>query len=538
VKNPYDPDEIDIRVRFTAPSGKDVEVGAFWFQDYDLQTRRLRGNPGWKVRFTPTETGTWSAIARIPAMGLSSGDIHFQVGESDDPGFVRVNPTNPRYLALDNGDFFFPIGINMGWWGGSADAIKEYGRWLDQFSSNGGNTIRVWMASWSFGIEWKDTGLGNYDNRLYNAWLLDQLFLMAGEHHVKIILVLMNHGPFSLYTNTEWADNPYNAALGGPLEKPDQFVTDSIAKAFYKQRLNYIINRWGYSPELLAWEWFNEVNLTMISDEALIPWLQEMTAYLRERDVNLHLTTNSSAIYAESPIWNLPEIDIIQKHEYASQENSTNKDLGDRVVADFNRLAMSAPVKPILMGEFGYSAENYGDEVEKTGIHLHNGLWATTFAGYAGSGMYWWWDIYVEKYNLWKHFNGLSTFLKGVDLPLYTPFSSMEMKGSEGENNQVIGLGLRGEDTLVWLRSNQYTVQASVAARNGKPASTIYLPPMIDAISLTLNDMPEGNYTVSWFDPQQAKWLNMEQATTVNRTLIIQVPAFRNDLAVKIVLNR
>jgi len=535
--NPYDPNEIDLRVSFSAPSGKEVEVGAFWYQDFDFQTRQPKGEAGWKVRFTPDETGEWIAVASAPSLGLHSESISFTVIPSKQPGFVRIHPTNPHYLAFDNGDFFFPIGLNMGWWGGCCDPIDQYGRWFDLFTANGGNTIRVWMAAWSFAIEWKDTGLGDYENRLYEAWLLDQLFQLAKEHGVKIILVLVNHGPFSLATNTEWVDNPYNAALGGPLTSPEQFVSDPVAKAYFQQRLSYIINRWGYSPHLLAWEWFNEVNLTPISDEALIPWLREMTAYLRQWDVNYHLTTNSFAIRTQSAIWQLPELDIAQKHEYSSQINSIDHDLAGRAAQDFQAFAQSMPPKPILLGEFGYSASNYGDDVEKTGIHLHNGLWSTTFSGYAGSGMYWWWDIYIEANNLWKHFDGLSHFLDGEDLTQYTPFSPLQISGAGGSTDQADGLGLRGKHTLVWFRSDGYTAQASVAAREGKQGYFNYEPPLVEGQYLTLDEMFDGDYTVSWYDPQAIHWLDTAIITSQNHTLTVPIPPFRCDLAAKIVRN-
>jgi hypothetical protein len=535
--NPYDPQEINIEVQFISPSGKKVEVGAFWFQDYDLQSRQPKGQPGWKVRFTPTEAGQWWAAADLVGTGLQSEAIRFQVNEADDPGFIRLNPDNSRYLAYDNGDFFFPIGLNMGWWGGSAEPVEQYSHWLNLFAANGGNTMRVWMAAWSFGIEWKDTGLGNYDDRLYQAWLLDQLFSLAHAHHVKVILVLMNHGPLSLHTNTEWKDNPYNASLGGPLSEPEQFVTDTIARAYYQRRLNYIVDRWGYSPDLLAWEWFNEVNLTPITDDALMPWLEEMTAYLDELDVNRHLTTLSFAMRSQSSLWNLPGLDIIQVHEYSSQANASEHDLAGRAAQDFQLLASTTPEKPILMGEFGYSAENYGDDIETTGIHLHNGIWATTFGGYAGSGMYWWWDVYVEKYNLWKHFNGLATFMEGVNLARYKPFSPLEIIAPGAKTGQVNGLGLQGEDTLVWLRSDDYTVQASVAARGQNANSKSYLAPLLENLTLTLKDMQDGSYIVEWFDPQSAKWLEVQTGASQNHELAIPIPPFRDDLAARISRN-
>ncbi len=535
--NPYDPNQIELKVGFIAPSGRKLEVGAFWYQDYDPQTRQPQGRPGWKVRFTPDESGDWIAAAFAPSVGLRSNPISFKVTASKRPGFVRINPTNSRYLALDNGSFFFPVGVNMGWWEDGHDPVAQYGQWLDEFTQNGGNTIRVWMASWSFGIEWKDTGLGDYDQRQYEAWLLDQLFRLADEHGVKVILVLINHGPFSIRANPEWEDNPYNAALGGPLSSPEQFVSDPQAKAYFERRLSYIVDRWGYSPDLLAWEWWNEVNLTPITDDKLIPWLKEMTAYLRQRDVNQHLTTNSFAMRSESAIWKLPELDIAQEHEYSSQINVLDHDLASRVAQDYQAFAKSMPAKPILLGEFGYSARNYGDDIEPTGIHLHNGLWATTFSGYAGTGMYWWWDNYLDANNLWYHFKGLSQFISGEDLTKYRPFSPLQISGPVGNPGKVDGLGLNGKNTLIWIRSDGYTVQASMDAGTGKANSSAYIPPLVEGLQLTLNKVTNGEYTVSWYDPQTATWLSNFTVSARNHSLVIPIPAFRDDLAAKIVRN-
>ncbi len=533
--NPYDPSERDLEVSFSAPSGKQVQVGAFWMQDYDPVTRRPLGAPGWKVRFTPDEVGKWEATSYAPALGVHSAPVSFTVLPSERPGFIRINPKNQRYLAFDNGDFFFPIGVNMAWWSEGKDPIAQYSKWLDRFTSNGGNTIRVWMASWSFGIEWSDTGLGDYANRQYEAWLLDQLFRLAAEHGVKIILVLINHGAFSPEVNSEWDDNPYNASSGGPLSSPEQFVGNRQAMAYFKQRLDYIVDRWGYSPDLLAWEWFNEVNLTPITDAALTPWLKMMTAFLDERDTNHHLTTLSFAQRTQSSVWNLPGLDIIQTHEYSSQISASQHDLADRAGLDFQVLASSTPSKPILMGEFGYSAKNYGDNVDKTGIHLHNGLWATTFSGYAGTGMYWWWDIYIDPNNLWCQFKGLASFIEGEDLTHYQPVATLKISDSRGNDGPVAGLALQGEATLVWLRSDAYTVQAALGSQEDAIGMDGYSPPLLKGLYLTLVDLPDGSYRLRWFDPQEAKWLDEQVVTAQNNILVVRIPDFREDLAAKIV---
>ncbi len=137
---------------------------------------------------------------------------------------MRLNRQNPRYYAFDNGDFYFPIGPNLGWATQSGlGVLKDYERWLDRLSQNGGNVGRVWMASWSFAIEWNDTGLGDYSGRMQQAWLLDQVFKLAEQRGVYLMLTLLNHGAFSDSVNPEWDSNPYNAANGGPLKTPREF---------------------------------------------------------------------------------------------------------------------------------------------------------------------------------------------------------------------------------------------------------------------------------------------------------------------------
>jgi hypothetical protein len=66
--NPFDPDEIDLRVRFRAPSGREQIVPAFWYRPFTRRlvrdTERLdaAGSPGWRARFAPSG---WVATAAM-----------------------------------------------------------------------------------------------------------------------------------------------------------------------------------------------------------------------------------------------------------------------------------------------------------------------------------------------------------------------------------------------------------------------------------------------------------------------------------------
>lgn len=535
VENAFDPEQLNIRVRLTSPSGEIVDIGAFWTREYNHA-----GYQGWKARFTPTETGVWTASALVTSNSLTSNTVSFEVIPSNRPGFVRIHPENPRYFATDNGDFFFPIGMNLAWWCGTCDPLETYAQLMDLFRAKGGNTIRVWMADWSFGIEHGKYGLGNYAQRMQQAWLLDQVFKMAAERDMYIILVLLNCADYNNWQTNGWNTNPYNAVLGGPLTTPQEFATNLQAIKYFERRLTYIVNRWGYSPNLLAWEWWNEVDLTGIPDRDLVPWIQEVSAHLRGVDVNHHLTTNSYAIPEYSATWLLQEVHIVMRHEYPNQKSPGERDMGRRALRDFEELTAALPPKPLLLGEFGAS-NMYEDEInQRTGIHLHNGIWATTFSGYAGSGMYWYWDVILQEYNLWYHFNGLSSFIEEVDLTHYRAADDASINGIGDETDSAIVMAMRREDehtwyygsetALVWMRTNQYTTDWALANPGRSPAT-------LQSQVLTLPGMADGSYTVRWFDPIPAKWLAEEIVTSHDRILTLKVPAFSRDLAAQIVLN-
>ena len=320
----------------------EILAPAFWYQDYDPLTFQPRGEPGWRARLIPTAAGNWSASAELADPALQSPAVAFTVQENPGArGFIRIHPENPRYFAFENGSTYFPVGINMGW--GAENPIADFTQWLDGLSANGGNWIRVWMASWSFGIEWTDTGLGDYSKRLFQAWQLDQIMRLAEERGVYVELVLINHGAFSATTNPESPSNPYNVVNGGPCQNPEDFVTDPVARDYFKRRLHYIAARWSASPSLMNWEWWNEANLTPIQNPEMSAWVQEMTPVLREHDPYDHLISTSSAAGAVYAVSQLPEIDFAQFHLYSSNDPATSfKDF-------YNDWSLRLKDKPILL---------------------------------------------------------------------------------------------------------------------------------------------------------------------------------------------
>lgn len=501
-----------------------VRVPLFWLAEYDA-SMNATGVSGWRARIALSEAGQWRISA---AQGdIVSPSIDITVAANPDAhGMVRVHP---RGFAFDDDTPFVPIGVNTGWSTAQGAAIiVEYERWFRQLSANGGNAARVWMASWSFGIEWNDTPLGDYRNRMRQAWLLDQVFMLAERYNIRIMLCLINHGAFSTTTNAEWQDNPYNQVNGGPLATPETFVTDANAQAFWHKRVAYIAARYAAFSSLWCWEWWNEIDWTPIKDEQLAPWLVDTRAVIHRFDPYQHPITSSWSSVRLTELWQESSLDLVQHHTYDADDIARTINTARIPVKHILRQ------KPLLVSEIGLNAGGATtiDAIER--IHLHNALWAPLMLGSAGSGMYWWWDTWLDPNNHWNAFVSISAFSHGIDMRSMRAFS-VSMSGATV-------LGLRNESIMyLWIRHAKYTAKEALRAHALANTTDPQWQYVIDSQkwpSVTIKDIDIGAYDVHWFDPQRATW---EQQVIVNASsdiLVLDVPDFAYDMAAKITRRR
>jgi Domain of unknown function (DUF5060) len=528
--NPFDPNVIDVEAIFVDPHGKAWRAIGFWFQDY---TRALvdnqeqltpNGTPYFAIRFTPTVPGnwTWSWHVRTATTDVTTRPRRLFVRPHEARGYVRLSKTDPRYLAFDNGAPYFAVGENLAWYDNKRGTYW-YDSWLDQLAAQHVNYARLWMPSWAFGIEWNDTGLGNYTNRLPNAWQLDQVFSEARQRGIYIELSLLNHGAFSTVFNSEWAANPYNAANGGPLATPSAFFTDPTARKFFEQRLRYIVARWGYATNLLSWELWNEVDLTdNYNSTAVTSWHQTMSAYLRDLDPNRHLVTSSEAIYANDPnLWANGGLDYTQLHFY-SNPIGWFPDLSQDVVS-FSKDRIAQTGKPVLFAELGAasggSAQQEADD--PNGISVHDGLWAGVVSQGIGTAMTWWWDTLIDAQPdlYYPMFGSVARFVSGVQWDR-EGFEPIDATATTTTNRPLVAYNLWGHTTaLLWLKDDAYQFAT---------------PQQVDIgdAKLTLDAPGTRQWCGSWYDT----WTGtaVQQATFPSGTTTIDVPPFHGDIALRV----
>lgn len=539
-QNPFDPAQIDVQASFSGPGGQQISVPGFFWQNFSSaladgkEALTPQGRPTWKVRFTPPREGSWSVTARVktPAGQAQSQPASFSVTPARRHGFVRVDQRDPAYFAFDDGAPYVAIGQNVGWYGDGG--TRDYERWFGRMHAQGANFARVWMASWAFGIEWSDTGLGDYTKRLDRAWQLDRVFDLAAESDIYIMLTLLNHGAFNTGVNPEWQGNPYSAANGGPCARPEDFATSPQARELFKRRLRYIAARWGYSPNLLAWEWWNEVDWTPLSASATQQaWIKEMTGALAQFDPYGHLRTTSYASSGDEAVFGMPEIDITQRHSYNPADPA---DTFARGTAE-----MLALGQPALFGEFGTGADGADATIDRQGVHVHNGLWAGLMSKGAGTGMSWWWDNYIDPNDLYPLFKGPAAFFAGED----PAAAGYKPRRPRIEGAPAAMLLLAAPDRMLgWVRSNAATYDAlrGAYARELSKAMaekrklTSFEPsfPPVEGATWQLSGLNPGAYTVEWWDTAAGTPIGTTPLAVAAGGATLKFPVFTRDLAFKI----
>jgi len=426
-ENAFDPDQVSVDGEFKAPDGKTISVPGFYYEDF---TRELRdgnevlspkGTPGWRIRFAPAEVGNYTLVVMAKDSSgrqVRSRPVKFDCTHSDTPGFIRRSFVDSRYFAFDDGQGYLPVGANVCW--GNGKGTFSYDEWLPRYGEAGCSYFRVWLGpGWvNFAMEHKGEpdlyGVGKID--LANAWRLDYVLDLAAKQGLYVMLCFDSYNELRKKVEEAyayWEDTPQNAANGGPLKEPGEFWTNPKMLRLYRNKLRYLVARYGWNPHVMSWEFWNEVDIISPSaykPDEVVRWHAEMSNYLRSIDPWKHLQTTSFASSAGKPeVDKLSQIDYTQTHAYGLPDGAPE-------LTNWQKLKESYG-KPHYVGEFGADAGGPDRKVDPDGILLHDGIWSAVCSGAAGTAMLWWWDNHIQPGNLYYHFAALSAFVKGVDFP-------------------------------------------------------------------------------------------------------------------------
>ena len=380
--NAYDPNEVDLRAVFTAPSGKVWEIFGF-YDNYNSVNQ-------WKVRFAANEPGNWNYYLTLNSNSgqAQSAVSSFETVDSDYHGWIRVSPINRHYFIHDDGTPFYGVGPYYPW------NVNNSSTGLGQLEASECNFWGYWNIMYDTGeiIESMNSGLSRYDQP--KCGRIDQLIIWSEDRNLKMMLAIWPH---DLLSNTvwvhQWHQNPYNTIC-----EVGEFFESEVAWDYQEKQYRYIIARWGYSRALAVWEIVNEVNGTdgWVAgkvNEARI-WVGKVHDFLTANDPHQRPTTASQSGgiywpegYAEVDIPNVHVYETGWPAEYLGNPLRSSAynyyKLADQFWNDFE--------KPAIFGEAGYK-DSYGNFVagsdEYTAM-FHNALWASWGGGLAATPVWW-----------------------------------------------------------------------------------------------------------------------------------------------------
>ncbi|MGQ9733194.1 MAG: hypothetical protein ACUVX8_18205, partial [Candidatus Zipacnadales bacterium] len=448
-----------------------------------------------------------------------------------------ISKVDPRYFEFENGEFFFPQGINMRDGGNRGDRQQgtyAFDESFPAFNRAGLSFVRTWMCAWWAGIEWSDKYDSRYDNLgrycMLNAWRLDHALELAEQNDLFVELTLNSHGQLRRDKfDAEWEYNPYSAANGGPCATPTLVWSNPIAKEMFRRRYRYIVARWGYSSHIMAWDLWNEIDL-IDGYPQLLPevaqWHTEMSAYLRELDPWDHLITTHYCLHfswdAGQSLWNVPNIDYIQADAYWP-----SKHIADDMSRGYGLRAAIA--KPYIVVEYGPQTAGIGNltpaQIEAC---YRIGLWGSVVMPMASPAQFWYNDIWMRE-GYAKHNAALAKFLAGEDHRgrgwtwiNHDPKQNPHAPQTTAPNLYV--QAMKSAQATWFYVFDLERMNAGDIARELSP---------ISGAALYLQGLPDGQYAAEFWEPYTGEIIANASVLVANGAANIPLPDFVQDLACK-----
>lgn len=377
--------------------------------------------------------------------------------------FVRISKRDSRYLELDDGSPFAPIGCNL-CWSGRDDAAQARGKQLlDRLAEHAGNFARLWISSPGFDIE---SAAGQF-----SASAVDRLRGVVDHARARGIRLKMTLEYFRfllpamqidhLLPSGLFAREIYHHSRGGPLESMQQYLDSQVGRDLFLRKLDLYATHFADDPAIFGWELWNEMNC--VHATRWDAWTGKMLDELRARFPR-HLVMQSLGSL-DSPqqtadyhaLSAVEGQDIAQVHRYLDEgaaQEICHGPLDVSLSQAMTFLRDRYPGKPLLLAETGAVQpkhegpwRHYAQDTD--GMILEDVVFGGFFTGGCGCGQCWHWDCYIDDNNLWWMFARFAQCLRGIDAAAehFKPF----VVSTTPEQLRVYGL--QGCSTvMLWVR--------------------------------------------------------------------------------------
>ncbi len=482
--NPYDPNQIKLIGIYHAGSGFVAQREGFYYRDITLSGTSYSQNKSsypFRLRFAPPVVGNYFVKLQLLVNNVVIDEFpsaYFSVIDKGHKGFLQLN--NVGKLQDSRGNPVFGISQAIGFaqfYDRTSDypIYPEFDKqrdYINDFADNSGNLVRVRLDPHSNEIEWEEVGVYGSNRKLtqsnqnenflrqYHAFQLDKTLDVCDARGIYMFLTLMQdqaltHGSgYGTPGSDPWLTSPYSKIITEP-----QYILDSpIARQFFKQKLRYIIARWGFSANIGMFSLMNESDkVGDYSDNAagantrsnMESWHCEMSSFLKNY-FPAHLTTtgytsqgtskSSSPLYRQDNSFACPSIDISSCNHYSTSRDvhkERHDDLPKKVCLDPTFLSHQI-FKPFIFGEIGMTDCNPASD-EYTDAEFHNSIWSTSMYDKAvGNGFYWYDWEQRQGINHRQNFKALASFFDSYSIGSQRYYSNWVYPGILSQNSRKI----------------------------------------------------------------------------------------------------
>ncbi len=462
-------------------------------------------------------------------LGLTMASMGSDRGDNS---FIRINRRNSGYLEQSDGRTYIPIGLNLIHPDQRAahdekEGLNQMGRWMEQLSRFGGNYIRLWLSAPFWDVERERSG--QYEEQ--QLLRIKQVLEIARRQGIRVKLTLEHFRTIDGPGPQPWAHKPLHLiSNGGPATGTADFFDGAASRDQFKRKLQWYAKNIGEDPVVYGWELWNEINAVAAGDH--LGWTEVMLEELHRlfprqmamQSLGSFDSTDVRELYRRMML--LHGNDVAQVHRYLDLGAALEVCHGpvDVLAAEAVReLRAFHPGKPVLLAESGAVEAGHAGPFklyskDRSGIILHDILFAPFFAGAAGPGQCWHWDSYVDRNDLWFQFGRFAEAVKDLD-PAAESFRPGML-----QHARLRIYSLEGNSTcLLWCRDTRNDwrteLQQDIA------------PEILSRAVLSLEGLhlPQGKIRAQFYDPWKDSWSEgkLKKAS-------LRLPSFSRSIVVRI----
>jgi len=464
-----------------------------------------------------------STLSTPPVNVTVQHDLFANYPRVSDDGSGFVFPDGSVTVAVGQNDSYTWTGMNN-LYNGNASGTESYVKNLRLY---GVNVTRMMLEYAQNQSQLLENPIGTYNQKVIDFW--DKFLPIAERNGLTVLITPWD----TFWMDANWATNPYNAANGGPCATKREFITSRAARAAQKARIKMMIDRWGNSPAVFAWDILNEFDIkwTGATTTERAAWVADMAAYIQDYEMekwgHRHMTTLSSVNAVPSgtignTIYRNPRFDFANNHHYLSHINNPQNWIDPALDVNY---AVRYSLNYIRDGRPYMDTESGPIEVRPTSgdwddRYFHYMMWAHFASGGAGTGMRWpYRNPHIVSDGMHRSQRALTIAAADFD---WSTFRQQNIDGRITMNQaDFIRMGCADEgQAVLWLAQD---------LRKGDVRS-------VNDATVTVSGMAPGTYYVRARSPYRGTVMKTAAVTVdADGRLTMELPTFQYDIVVTIV---